>query len=329
MRWRLIPCDQFSRGFFPARYHDSMAFWCLKISEQQQYKEREGYTYVFDNRHSTRVAAGDGFVYEKKVGHGKLLFLGSGAITRVDERSAAQSEQQGGKVKRIYTAILESYKRFPEAVDISSTVVGRENRSALNIRNLNQLGLSRSVARISESLFTRINEVGGRAARSSRVVPVSLLGTEYRSQEEDASLSGPDPFAVDPSVIERGVLGHRKTQNLLARSLRESGLTPLSPAAGDPDFDIAWQFQECVFVGEVKSITASNEEKQLRLGLGQVLRYAHQLSGGVSATPVLVAECRPTDPTWQALCGSLGVILLWPELFRDLPSLLDRKQTSG
>ena len=63
-------------------------------------------------------------------------------------------------------------------------------------------------------------------------------------------------------------------------------------------------------MGEVKSITASNEEEQLRLGLGQVLRYAQQLGGSASVVPVLATERCPTDPTWQALCSGLGVILL-------------------
>ena len=83
---RPVPKPTTNSGHQRGRYHGAVAFWCLKIAEQQQYPEREGETYVFDNRHSTRVAAGDRFVYEAKVGHGKLLFLRSGSIARVDER---------------------------------------------------------------------------------------------------------------------------------------------------------------------------------------------------------------------------------------------------
>jgi hypothetical protein len=72
-----------------------------------------------------------------------------------------------------------------------------------------------------------------------------------------------------------------------------------------------------VFVGEVKSLTASNEEKQLRLGLGQVLRYAHQLGPDGDAVPVLIVERRPSDSSWEKLCVRLGVILAWPEVFDE------------
>jgi hypothetical protein len=151
-----------------------------------------------------------------------------------------------------------------------------------------------------------------------------FLGVAYRVQDEHAALSGPAPFDVDPTVVERGTLAHRATQNALAQFLQERGLPPLSPAVGDPDFDIAWRFRDRLFVGEVKSITARNEEKQLRLGLGQVLRYAQQLARNISVTPVLIAERCPIDPTWQTLCNQLGVILLWPERFGEFPDAFER-----
>jgi hypothetical protein len=83
------------------------------------------------------------------------------------------------------------------------------------------------------------------------------------------------------------------------------------------------------FVAEVKSITPHNEEKQLRLGLGQVLRYSYQL--GTPAVPVLVAERPPQDPGWEKLCEHLGVILVWPEVFaaRLAASRLSGPQENG
>jgi hypothetical protein len=49
---------------------------------------------------------------------------------------------------------------------------------------------------------------------------------------------------------------------------------PRSPAATDPNFDIAWEHNGAFYVAEVKSTTPENEEKQLRLVLGQVLRLS-------------------------------------------------------
>jgi hypothetical protein len=70
-----------------------------------------------------------------------------------------------------------------------------------------------------------------------------------------------------------------------------------------------------VFVAEVKSITNSNEEKQLRLGLGQAFGIGScSLATGHRAVAALVAERAPPDP-WHALCDELGVVLTWPGAF--------------
>ena len=118
---------------------------------------------------------------------------------------------------------------------------------------------------------------------------------------------------IDPSIVERGVKGHARVQNLLAAHLSSLGIEPLSPSAQDPSFDLAWRSGDTLFVTEVKSLTAKNEEKQLRLALGQVLRYADQLGGAEAVQPVILAERRPLDSSWQDLCHRLQVLLIWPE----------------
>jgi hypothetical protein len=144
----------------------------------------------------------------------------------------------------------------------------------------------------------------------------SRPGAPYRPEDERVSTAQPDPFKIDPDIIDRGIAGHRRTQNAWAAHLVAQGLTPLShrPLV-DPPFDIAWFRGETLYVGEVKSLTGANEEKQLRLALGQVLRYAHQLGwigrGGRPIVPVIIAEREPSDPTWFALCALLGVQLYW------------------
>ena len=142
-----------------------------------------------------------------------------------------------------------------------------------------------------------------------------LIGDSYRSADENAAVGQRDPFAVDPALVERGVQGHAKTQNAVAEYLQSILIEPVSPRGNEPNFDVAWRVGDRVFVAEVKSLTVANEEKQLRLGLGQVLRYAQQLGDGV--VPVLVAERAPKDPTWEQLCARVGVILVWPDLFAE------------
>jgi hypothetical protein len=149
-----------------------------------------------------------------------------------------------------------------------------------------------------------------------RVPDPGEVGEAYRPEDESVSTAQPDPFKIDPDVLDRGVAGHRKTQNAFAAFLEAQGLTPRShrPTV-DPPFDIAWSDgDDTLCVGEVKSITAANQEKQLRLALGQVLRYAHQL-GDRKTVPVIIAEREPTDASWPALCESLGVRLAWPGAF--------------
>jgi len=143
------------------------------------------------------------------------------------------------------------------------------------------------------------------------------LGDEYRPADELAVLGERDPFSVDPALVERSVRGHAITQNGLAFYLRSQAMEPRSPRADEPNFDLAWRIGDFVFVAEVKSLTLKNEEKQLRLGLGQVLRYAHQLGHNVVVKPVLAVERRPNDHTWMQLCERLGVILVWPEVFSE------------
>ncbi|MFN9808336.1 MAG: hypothetical protein ACK6CU_01740 [Deltaproteobacteria bacterium] len=124
---------------------------------------------------------------------------------------------------------------------------------------------------------------------------------------------------MDPDKVDRGNRAHTDTQNALADFLRGSGIEPLAALSGAVEFDLAWEVGDGIYVAEVKSITAANEEKQLRLGLGQVLRYRHQLrAGGRRVIAVLVPERRPDDMSWEQTCAGLGVILMWPGCFERL-----------
>ena len=72
-------------------------------------------------------------------------------------------------------------------------------------------------------------------------------------------------------------------------------------------------------MAEVKSTTEANEERQLRLGLGQVLRYRNLLTErSQTAKAVLVVERPPRDFSWRSLCEDLGVLLVAPTDFAPL-----------
>jgi hypothetical protein len=66
-------------------------------------------------------------------------------------------------------------------------------------------------------------------------------------------------------------------------------------------------------VVEVKSTTDVNEEKQLRLAMGQVLRYRQVLQAtGRRVEAMIAVEHEPSDASWIELCREVGVLLAWP-----------------
>jgi len=157
--------------------------------------------------------------------------------------------------------------------------------------------------------------------QSTRTAPT--LGTTYREARFSSLSSERQPFTVDPALVERGIKGHSDMQNALAEVLRQAGIEPRSRLPREPNFDIAWEREGIVFVAEVKSITDNNEEEQLRLGLGQVLRYRQRLQalGHDHVVAVLAPERAPRDPLWTSLCHELQVALLAGNEIERAPQL--------
>lgn len=162
----------------------------------------------------------------------------------------------------------------------------------------------------------------------SRLDGALQIGTSYRKADESASVAQRDPFSVDPALVERASQAHATIQNALADYVRKLGFTPSSPNPNDPNYDLAWRTDTSWYVAEVKSLSSTNEEKQLRLGLGQVLRYQDTLGRQQKSLPVeavLMVERQPDDPTWLDLCKSVGVLLIWPDSMDDVLGSCDKK----
>lgn len=145
------------------------------------------------------------------------------------------------------------------------------------------------------------------------------LGEDYAPADENSAAAPRDPFTIDPDTVDRGLRGHAVTQNRLAEFLRAHRISPRRPGPSDPDFDLAWAHSGWWFVAEVKSLTATNETKQLRLGLGQVLDYQDRLlARHPKVRAVLAVEKRPNDDRWLQLCERHEVTLVWPDVFGTL-----------
>lgn len=144
------------------------------------------------------------------------------------------------------------------------------------------------------------------------------LGRPYSATQAPSVPERREPFDIDPDLIDRGTRSHHAVVQALAAWVESHGLVAFLPDGG-PEYDLAWEEAGVTYVAEVKSTTDANEEKQLRLGLGQVLRYQHavraQSRGERTVVAVLVAEREPRDASWRSLCDSLGVRLWWPGAF--------------
>jgi hypothetical protein len=139
------------------------------------------------------------------------------------------------------------------------------------------------------------------------------FGVPYVTSPPPKGVALGQPFDVDPDTVDRALAAHHATLVALAAWVESQGWAPRLPASGEPLYDLAWVSSNIVNVAEVKSTTAANRESQLRLGLGQVLRYRQQLSGpGHDVTPWLVAENEVSDLSWGSTCADVGVRLFWP-----------------
>lgn len=88
---------------------------------------------------------------------------------------------------------------------------------------------------------------------------------------------------------------------------------------GDPPFDLLLRRSDGLeVVVEAKSTTGVNEEKQLRLALGQVLRYRQFLQSRGGRVEAMVAVEKEPDESWLELCDQLGVLLAWPSNVRTV-----------
>jgi hypothetical protein len=152
---------------------------------------------------------------------------------------------------------------------------------------------------------------------SAPLAPQHTIGNDYVAAVVRPTVDlREQTFTYNTEDVERGRQGHVDTQNALASFLGERGIVPRRPATGEPSFDLAWMVGDTVFVAEVKSTTDDNEEHQLRLGLGQVLRYWDQIAvDGRHVVAVLVPERDPRTPGWPELCARLGVLIAWPGKF--------------
>jgi hypothetical protein len=142
------------------------------------------------------------------------------------------------------------------------------------------------------------------------------LGRPYVNADEHLALITSPEGRGNPDLSGRGLSAHNRTQNALARAVEAAGWSPRTPKPDEPQFDLGWSDGSAIWVAEVKSTTLQNEERQLRLAVGQVLRYRQLIeSPRHPVRPIIAIENAPYDDTWIDLCAKEEIVLVWPEVF--------------
>jgi hypothetical protein len=135
-------------------------------------------------------------------------------------------------------------------------------------------------------------------------------------KNEDVRSREARPWSRDPSEVDRALSAHARIERLVAEAAAAKGWAARGYGPGDPVFDLLLEKDDGTppaVVVEVKSTTATNEEKQLRLALGQVLRYRQLLEAAGSEVVAFIAvEGPPRDSSWSELCAVAAVRLVWP-----------------
>ena len=137
----------------------------------------------------------------------------------------------------------------------------------------------------------------------------------YKRASEGNKSAPPKGQVRDPDAMDRATNAHSVLQNTLEAHARSNGGKTFSPGTLDPQFDLAWEKDNVLYLAEVKSLTAANEASQLRLGLGQLLHYKFLLNDGTThVKAILFVEHEPASQAWVGLCSQYEVTLLWPEI---------------
>jgi len=151
-----------------------MAFWIFKISQQESYPDIHGEKYVYDNTHSIRVSKGDYFIYlDKTAGY---AFTATGVVKKIVQREPTVREAgRNSRVRTVYTAHLNDVIWFEPSISIAPTSKsGKRNRALLGIDDVNLLGWSQSISRLSREMYDEITSIG-----SIRVGVVAEDSNEY------------------------------------------------------------------------------------------------------------------------------------------------------
>jgi hypothetical protein len=145
----------------------------------------------------------------------------------------------------------------------------------------------------------------------------------YVVANEGAEIELPHYFADEYAGSERAVRGHAVVQNAVAKGAEDLGFKCLSPVRSGPQFDVAVVSNTIAYIVEVKSANRENIEHQMRIAVGQVLKYCHDIKPLLGlAKPVIAVQISPGSE-WVSTLRDLGIgLLVLESMSQDLRLVL-------
>lgn len=143
------------------------------------------------------------------------------------------------------------------------------------------------------------------------------LGAEWIPLRVEDDIESTSTFR-DGEASTRGLRAHHEILEKLREVLVGRNIEPRRPRPSEPQFDMGFEFGGAICIVEAKSLTDSNFENQLRLGIGQLAGYRYHVQRSFPTTPVrafLLVEIEPPDGDWVEICEQQDIALIWPGMF--------------
>lgn len=241
-------------------------------------------------------------------------------VRRAKHKHAATKTDFSSEVSLVVYGDLSGKQVSDTKRNYSDTLVGAECERGLgrHIHVVNEKGFGNLIHGFSaRCLELRSPSRGGAPVVVPPHAAYEVLGAPLRVRKRGRSTAR--ELKVDLSSLDERTAAHERTVDALIKHLARRGTEAHTFARNSPRFDAGWAVGKDISVAEVKSLTGTSQDQQIRLGIGQVLDYAHQLrtrrGSGSSIRPVLVLEKKPADDRWSSLTQAVGIQLTWAPRF--------------
>lgn len=233
-------------------------------------------------------------------------------------RGASTATDFSGRITLLVEGDLDGKAVTDQARGYSKKLVGAQDARVYGRPHVHVID-SDGFADLVDGRPTRCRNLRG-TGNAVRILPEigeGVLGGPLRPRA--AVTRDAVELTTDMSALDAGTKAHEETVVALKAHLHQAGHLAQGPSRGSPLFDIGWHDGTRVFIGEVKSLRGTVQDQQIRLGIGQLLDYTHQLKArGQLVVPVLILECQPNSSRWATLAAEYRFLLTYAPGFPDI-----------